>query len=217
MRSSLKIAALLALVLSTISAVPASAQGTTTGSIRGTVTDPQGEVMPGVTVRALSDALVAGQLSAITSEQGIYRFPSLPVGSYVLEANMPGFQSVRQEDVRVNLGQAQSIDLRLGDVTVSAEIIVTGRRGLSVWRLEARGRAAHSGLAFADGRSALAAAAGWAAGIQALSENHGGPIVNAGRIIGGDSEFVQDLGEEHRFVGTSQRLNVVADRCIVEG
>ncbi len=86
-----------------------------------------------------------------------------------------------------------------------------------MWRLEARGRAAHSGLAFADGRSALAAAAGWAAGVQALSENHGGPIVNVGRIIGGDSEFVQDLGEEHRFVGTSQRLNVVADRCIVEG
>ncbi|MCU0303846.1 MAG: M20/M25/M40 family metallo-hydrolase [Thermoanaerobaculales bacterium] len=97
------------------------------------------------------------------------------------------------------------------------ESLVVGRRGLSVWRLEARGRAAHSGLAFAEGRSALAAAAGWAAEVQGLSETGAGPIVNAGRIVGGDSEFVQDLGEEHRFVGTSQRLNVVADRCIVEG
>lgn len=97
------------------------------------------------------------------------------------------------------------------------ETMVTGRRGLSVWRLEARGRAAHSGLAFNEGRSALAAAGQWAARVQALSEKNGGPIVNAGRIIGGDCEFVQDLGEEHRFVGTSQRLNVVADRCIVEG
>ncbi|MEX1311134.1 MAG: M20/M25/M40 family metallo-hydrolase [Candidatus Sulfomarinibacteraceae bacterium] len=99
----------------------------------------------------------------------------------------------------------------------SGETIVTGRRGLSVWRLDARGRAAHSGLAFAEGRSALAAAAEWSAGAQGLSEDNGGPIVNVGRIIGGDSEFVQDLGEEHRFVGTSQRLNVVADRCLVEG
>jgi len=107
--------------------------------------------------------------------------------------------------------------LEPGGSTEVGETLVTGRRGLSVWRLEARGRAAHSGLAFAEGRSALAAAAEWAAGVQALSGTGGGPIVNAGRIIGGDSEFVQDLGEEHRFVGTSQRLNVVADRCIVEG
>ncbi len=107
--------------------------------------------------------------------------------------------------------------LEPGKRVEDGETIVTGRRGLSVWRLDARGRAAHSGLAFADGRSALAAAAEWSARVQALSENSGGPIVNVGRIIGGDSEFVQDLGEEHRFVGTAQRLNVVADRCLAEG
>jgi glutamate carboxypeptidase len=107
--------------------------------------------------------------------------------------------------------------LEPGRMCDGGETIVTGRRGLSVWRLDARGRAAHSGLAFADGRSALAAAAEWSANVQGLSEDNGGPIVNVGRIVGGDSEFVQDLGEEHRFVGTSQRLNVVADRCLVEG
>jgi glutamate carboxypeptidase len=107
--------------------------------------------------------------------------------------------------------------LEPGQRVQGGETIVTGRRGLSVWRLVARGTAAHSGLAFSDGRSALAAAAEWSAGAQASSEGNGGPIVNVGRIVGGDSEFVQDLGEEHRFVGTSQRLNVVADRCLVEG
>ena len=50
-----------------------------------------------------------------------------------------------------------------------------------------------------------------------MSEPERGPVVNVGRIIGGDSEFVQDLGEEHHFVGTSQRLNIVPDRCIAEG
>ncbi|MCU0303848.1 MAG: TonB-dependent receptor [Thermoanaerobaculales bacterium] len=101
-----------------------SAQGTTSGSIRGTVTDPLGGVMPGVTVRAISDALVGGQLAAVTSEQGVYRFPSLPVGVYVLEASLPGFQSVRQENLRVSLGQTLAVDLQLGDVTVSVEIVV---------------------------------------------------------------------------------------------
>jgi glutamate carboxypeptidase len=98
-----------------------------------------------------------------------------------------------------------------------AESLVTGRRGLTVWRLESRGRAAHSGLAYWQGRSALAAAATWCGAVQRMSEQGRGPVVNVGRIVGGDSEFVQDLGEEHHFVGTSQRLNIVPDRCIAEG
>ena len=96
----------------------------TSGSIRGVVTDPEGGVIPGVTVLAISSSLVAGQQSAITSEQGVFRFPSLPVGSYVLEAHMPGFQSVRRENVVVALGQDQDVSLQLGDVTISEEIVV---------------------------------------------------------------------------------------------
>jgi glutamate carboxypeptidase len=42
-------------------------------------------------------------------------------------------------------------------------------------------------------------------------------VVNVGRVVGGDSEFVSDVGEEHRFIGTSERLNIVPDRCLVEG
>jgi glutamate carboxypeptidase len=63
----------------------------------------------------------------------------------------------------------------------------------------------------------LAAAAAWASRVQQMSEQGNGPVVNAGRIVGGDSEFVSDVGEEHRFIGTTERLNIVADRCLVEG
>jgi glutamate carboxypeptidase len=97
------------------------------------------------------------------------------------------------------------------------ETLVTGRRGLTVWRLDARGRAAHSGVAYWEGRSALAAAATWAGKVQQMAEPGDGPVVNVGRIVGGDSEFVSDVGEEHRFIGTTERLNIVADRCLVEG
>ena len=45
--------------------------------------------------------------------------------------------------------------------TPGAETLVGGRRGLFDWRLEARGKSAHSGLHLADGRSALLAAARW--------------------------------------------------------
>jgi glutamate carboxypeptidase len=107
--------------------------------------------------------------------------------------------------------------LEPGAPTENGETLVIGRRGLTVWRLDARGTAAHSGVAYWDGRSALAAAAAWAGVVQGLSERGDGPLVNVGRIVGGDSEFVSDVGEEHRFIGTSERLNIVADRCLVEG
>jgi glutamate carboxypeptidase len=97
------------------------------------------------------------------------------------------------------------------------ETLVTGRRGLTTWRLDGRGTASHSGVAYWEGRSALAAAATWAGAVQRMSERGDGPVVNVGRIVGGDSEFVSDVGEEHRFIGTSERLNIVADRCLVEG
>jgi glutamate carboxypeptidase len=107
--------------------------------------------------------------------------------------------------------------LEPGAPTDGGETLVIGRRGLTVWRLDARGTAAHSGVAYWDGRSALAAAAAWSGEAQRLSEPGDGPLVNVGRIVGGDSEFVSDVGEEHRFIGTSERLNIVADRCLVEG
>ncbi len=107
--------------------------------------------------------------------------------------------------------------LEPGAKIADGETLVTGRRGLTTWRLDARGVAAHSGIAYWEGRSALAAAATWAGAVQRMSEHDDGPIVNVGRIVGGDSEFVSDVGEEHRFIGTSERLNIVADRCLVEG
>ena len=101
-----------------------TAQGSTTGLIRGTVTDPQGGVLPGVTVIAKSDAVIGGQKITITNGEGNYRFPALTPGLYTLEAQLQGFQTVQQENVGVQLGQSLDIDLQMGDVTISDEIIV---------------------------------------------------------------------------------------------
>lgn len=107
--------------------------------------------------------------------------------------------------------------LEPGERRDGAETLVTGRRGLVGWRLRARGRASHSGLAYWEGRSALAAAAQWCGRVQRLSEREQGPTVNVGRILGGDAEFVDDLADHHGLVGTKYRLNIVADRCVAEG
>jgi len=98
-----------------------------------------------------------------------------------------------------------------------AETIVAGRRGMFQWRLEAHGQAAHSGLHYWEGRSALAAAASWVAKAEALSHQGGGPTVNAGRFVGGDATFVDGLATAHDLIGTDRQLNIVPDRAIVEG
>lgn len=97
-----------------------------------------------------------------------------------------------------------------------AETLVVGRRGLFTWRLEATGRSSHSGLAFWEGRSALDAAARFAATARALSAE-GGPTVNPARLVAGEAAFVDDLGSQSDLLGSERQLNVVPDRAVVEG
>lgn len=107
--------------------------------------------------------------------------------------------------------------LEPGQATARGETLVAGRRGMTEWTLDVRGRAAHSGLAYWTGRSALAAAAAWCARAQALSAPGSGPTVNVGRMVGGGSDFVDNLAEHHSMLGSSRQLNVVSDRAIAEG
>jgi hypothetical protein len=98
---------------------------TVSGSIDGTVRDhSSGEPLPGVTVGVRSDALVSGTRVAVTDAGGRYRFPSLPPGIYSVEAALAGFQSARQNDVRVSIGQTISVNIPLMMATLSEEITI---------------------------------------------------------------------------------------------
>jgi glutamate carboxypeptidase len=107
--------------------------------------------------------------------------------------------------------------LEPGEHAGDGETLVAGRRGMFDWRLTVMGKAAHSGLHYWEGRSALAAAARWTVEAQAISRRDGGPTVNAGRFVAGDAGFVENLAKAHTLVGTDTQLNVVPDRAIVEG
>ncbi len=105
--------------------------------------------------------------------------------------------------------------------TPGAETLVGGRRGLFDWRLEARGKSAHSGLHLAEGRSALLAAARWCleatVAPDATAASGARPAVNVGRLVAGDASFVGDLAAAHAWLGTERQLNVVPDAAIAEG
>jgi glutamate carboxypeptidase len=104
-----------------------------------------------------------------------------------------------------------------GEARNDGETLVAGRRGLFEWRLEVTGRAAHSGLAYWQGRSALAAAADWSAQAQRMSEPGPGPTVNVARLVAGDADFVTGLATHFALLGTSRRRNVISERALAEG
>jgi hypothetical protein len=97
--------ALLALLLS----FSAAAWAQTSGSVRGEINDPDGKPLPGVTVTISGPALIGGPRTAFTNELGVFRFPSLPVGTYSLDATMEGFQKVHVDRVDVKLDSTASV------------------------------------------------------------------------------------------------------------
>ncbi|MGE0640482.1 MAG: M20/M25/M40 family metallo-hydrolase [Thermoanaerobaculia bacterium] len=107
--------------------------------------------------------------------------------------------------------------LEPGESTPDGETIVVGRRGLVQWRLQARGRAAHSGVEFWSGRSATAGVAEWIAGAERRMRSGGGPTINFSRVVGGTAEFVDRLEENAALLGTQREINVVPARATVEG
>ena len=101
------------------------AQSTVSGSLSGAIVDSEGGVLPGVTVTLTSSALVAGRKVVVSDERGGFRFPSLPVGMYVLEAELSGFKTLRQENIRIGLGQELSLRVVMELAGLTEEITVT--------------------------------------------------------------------------------------------
>jgi outer membrane receptor protein involved in Fe transport len=106
-------------------AATAAAQTVTTGSISGTVTDPQDAGIPGATVVAVHTP-TGTNYESTTGLDGRYQILNARVGGpYRLTVNMPGFREETQTDVVVALGADTSIDFDLELATVAEQVTVT--------------------------------------------------------------------------------------------
>jgi hypothetical protein len=105
-------------------AAAAYGQGTT-GSISGTVTDPNGAVVPGAAVRVTNTA-TNNSRDSTTGSDGTFAFQALPPGRYKVEVTATNFAAYSAE-ADVNITQTTAIDAKLsisgvgGDVTVNYE------------------------------------------------------------------------------------------------
>lgn len=84
-------------------AIPAFAQATNSGDIRGTVTDETGAVIPGVTVTVLNvDTLISKDYT--TNNEGIYDTSSIVTGSYKLTFKRDGFKTLVRGPITLQVG-----------------------------------------------------------------------------------------------------------------
>jgi hypothetical protein len=110
MRTKLVFSALLAAFLS-VFACEVLAQ-TSTATLQGTVTDPGGAIVPGATVRVESIGM-GWKRETLSDNSGLYVLNLLPVGKYLVSAELPGFKTAKIENVTLEIGQSRTLDIKL--------------------------------------------------------------------------------------------------------
>ena len=126
MRSRLLMAVFMVLAV----AASAWAQGNPTGVIRGTVTDPAGLALPGVTATASSPAL-QGVRSVVTSVNGDFIIPFLPPGEYTVSFELEGF-APQKKTIGVAMAETQALQIKLELATVTETVTVKGSTSTEV-------------------------------------------------------------------------------------
>jgi len=99
------------------------------GRITGRVTDPQGAVIPGVSVRAVN-ANTNMATAAVTNSAGSYEIPNLIPGIYRVVAQLEGFKRVERGPLELRVGDTLNIDLMLELGAVSESVTVTAEAPL---------------------------------------------------------------------------------------
>ncbi len=90
---------------------PLCAQATT-GTLAGTIYDPQGAVLPGARV-FLQSASTGATLVAVADHAGRYRFVDLAPGVYGLSVDAPGFALFTASSIHMDLGRQTHFDAHL--------------------------------------------------------------------------------------------------------
>jgi hypothetical protein len=90
------------LTAAALCAVPAVAQ-ITTGTVSGSLKDPQGAVVPGATVTLISQAR-GTKTETQTSSDGQFVFPNVAVGAYTVRVSMDGFKAIERPGINVSPG-----------------------------------------------------------------------------------------------------------------
>jgi hypothetical protein len=92
--------------------VTARAQGSTTATVRGSIQDPSGSVIPGATV-TITNVGTKGVQTTVSDDRGQYLFAALFPGTYDLKVELSGFKTYEQKAIGLSPNDNRGIDIRL--------------------------------------------------------------------------------------------------------
>jgi hypothetical protein len=121
MRSvSVFLVVLLALILVPISL---RAQGSSTASVTGTITDQRGASVPNASVELINNGTNEAHTQS-TNDNGYFAFVSVPPGNYKVVVKKAGFRATTVENIGVQVGKSLAVDaqLELGVLTETVEV-----------------------------------------------------------------------------------------------
>ena len=115
---------LLGLILTLLFLPKIAAAQTVTGTLRGTVSDSKGAVVPGADV-VIRNMETGQERTLKTGSEGVYVAPFMPLGRYTITATGPGFSKVAQENIELGLNQTLVVNFELNPSAVTEAVVVT--------------------------------------------------------------------------------------------
>jgi hypothetical protein len=110
-------------VVSTLALPSPGRAQSTHGAIVGTVSDPSGAVMPGVSITVTNMGTNIGR-TAVTNPSGYYEVTALVPGTYRVHGELSGFQPITREGIIVESRSMVRIDLSMGVGAQATEVTV---------------------------------------------------------------------------------------------
>ena len=99
-------------------------QAKLTGEIAGTAVTENGESLPGVNIVLTGEKMFQKQMTAVTNENGQFRFLRLNPGQYEIEFSLPGFNTVKITKILVSLGQTTPVKGVMAQAALQTEVVV---------------------------------------------------------------------------------------------
>jgi hypothetical protein len=124
LRSQVRWGLLLLALLGLALPMPAAAQSSAAGTLTGTVVDPNGGALPGVTVIVRSPQTGFTQ-QTVTSANGDWRVAAVPTGVYEVSFELNGFKKLVRSDVTVDAATVRSLPTTLEVGSISENVTVS--------------------------------------------------------------------------------------------
>ncbi len=100
------------------------AQGGATGAITGTVTDPTGAYVSNADVRIQDEATGTVARTLKTDANGGFTAPLLPVGTYTVTVNSPGFSEAKFTNIVVRVTETTRMTAKVAPLKVMEKVEV---------------------------------------------------------------------------------------------